>query len=36
MVAELEGFPDPTRSLITMKSLKIGTLQPSTQAVVAW
>ena len=31
-----ENFPDPARSLITMRSLKIGTLQPSTQGVVAW
>ena len=36
VVAEQENFPDPSRSLITMKSLKIGTLQPSTQGVVAW
>jgi hypothetical protein len=36
VVAEQENFPDPARSLITMKSLKIGTLQPSTQGVVAW
>jgi hypothetical protein len=36
VVAAQEGFPDPARSLITMKSLKIGTLQSSTQAVVAW
>ncbi|MFI7543863.1 serine/threonine protein kinase [Actinoplanes sp. NPDC049599] len=36
VVVEQEGFPDPSRSLITMGSLKIGTLQPSTQAVVAW
>jgi protein kinase-like protein/uncharacterized protein DUF4232 len=36
VVAGQEGFPDPNRSLITMKSLKIGTLQPSTQGVVAW
>jgi eukaryotic-like serine/threonine-protein kinase len=34
--AELEEFPDPSRSQITMKSLKIGTVQPSTQGVVAW
>ena len=36
VVATQEGFPDPNRSLITMKSLKIGTVQPSTQGVVAW
>ena len=36
VVVAQEGFPDPARSLITMRSLKIGTLQPSTQAVVAW
>ena len=34
--ATQEGFPDPSRSLITMKSLKLGTIQPSTQGVVAW
>ena len=34
--ANQEGFPDPNRSLITMKSLKLGTIQPSTQGVVAW
>jgi hypothetical protein len=36
VVAELAGFPDPSRSLLTMASLKIGTVQPSTQGVVAW
>jgi hypothetical protein len=36
VVAGQEDFPDPNRSLITMKSLKVGTLQPSTQGVVAW
>jgi serine/threonine protein kinase len=36
VVATLENFPDPNRSLITMRSLKIGTVQPSTQGVVAW
>ncbi|GAA2897886.1 hypothetical protein Acy02nite_21600 [Actinoplanes cyaneus] len=35
-VAVLEGFPNPERSDITMKSLQIGTLQPSNQGVVAW
>jgi len=36
VVAELEDFPDPNRSLITMASVQLGTLQPSTQGVVAW
>jgi hypothetical protein len=31
-----EGFGDPGSSLITMKSLKLGTIQPSRQGVVAW
>ncbi|WP_221325745.1 DUF4232 domain-containing protein [Actinoplanes sp. L3-i22] len=35
-VATLEGFPAAERSGITMKSLQIGTLQPSNQGVVAW
>lgn len=35
-VARLEGFPDPAASNITMKSLQIGSLQPSRQGVVAW
>ncbi|WP_045745323.1 DUF4232 domain-containing protein [Actinoplanes rectilineatus] len=34
--AELEGFPAAEKSNITMKSLKVGTLQPSRQGVVAW
>lgn len=34
--AKLLGFPDPAKSNITMKSLRVGTLQPSTQGVVAW
>ncbi|GAB1690406.1 DUF4232 domain-containing protein [Krasilnikovia sp. M28-CT-15] len=34
--AKLDGFPSPEQSGITMKSLTIGTLQPSTQGVVAW
>ncbi|PRY19269.1 DUF4232 domain-containing protein [Pseudosporangium ferrugineum] len=34
--ATLEGFPRPEKHDITMRSLKIGTLQPSTQGVVAW
>ncbi|MGW4945655.1 protein kinase domain-containing protein [Actinoplanes sp. NPDC004185] len=36
VVMTQENFPDPSRSLITMKSLKLGTIQPSTQGVVAW
>ncbi|GAA3928912.1 serine/threonine protein kinase [Actinoplanes auranticolor] len=36
VVMAQENFPDPARSLITMKSLKLGTIQPSTQGVVAW
>ncbi|GAB2583926.1 hypothetical protein Aab01nite_54780 [Paractinoplanes abujensis] len=36
VVAELLGFPDPSRSQITIGSLRLGTLQPSTQGVVAW
>jgi hypothetical protein len=35
-VATLDGFPPPTRSDITMSSLQIGTLQPSTHGTVAW
>ncbi|BFU46059.1 DUF4232 domain-containing protein [Krasilnikovia sp. MM14-A1004] len=35
-VANLIGFPAPEKSNITMKSLSIGTLQPSTQGVVVW
>ncbi|MEV4347706.1 DUF4232 domain-containing protein [Actinoplanes sp. NPDC049596] len=34
--AKLEGFPAPERNDITMKSLQIGTIQPSRQGVVAW
>jgi len=34
--AKLIGFPAGEKSDITMKSLIIGTLQPSTQGVVAW
>jgi hypothetical protein len=34
--AELEGFPNPEASNITMGSLQIGSLQPSRQGVVAW
>jgi hypothetical protein len=34
--AKLEGFPPGEASDITMKSLQIGTLQPSRQGVVAW
>jgi predicted Ser/Thr protein kinase len=36
VVADLEGFPDPAESQITMKSIKVGTLQASRQGVVAW
>jgi hypothetical protein len=36
VVATLEGFPDPAQSDITMSSLQLGTLQPSTQGTVAW
>ncbi|MDY7085254.1 MAG: protein kinase [Actinomycetota bacterium] len=36
VVAELLGFPDPNRSQITIGSMRLGTLQPSTQGVVAW
>lgn len=35
-VAELEGFPNPEASDITMKSLQIGSLQPIRQGAVAW
>jgi len=34
--AELEGFPDPEKSDITMASLQVGSLQPIRQGVVAW
>lgn len=34
--AKLDGFPSGEASAITMKSLQIGTLQPSRQGVVAW
>lgn len=34
--ATLEGFPAAESSGITMKSLQVGTLQPSNQGVVAW
>jgi hypothetical protein len=36
VVMDQEGFGDPGGSLITMKSLKLGTIQPSRQGVVAW
>jgi hypothetical protein len=36
VVMEQEGFGDPGSSLITMKSLELGTIQPSRQGVVAW
>ena len=35
-VAELEGFPNPAASDITMAKLQLGSLQPSRQGVVAW
>jgi hypothetical protein len=35
-VAQLEGFPKPEASDITMMRLQIGSLQPSNQGVVAW
>jgi hypothetical protein len=34
--ANLAGFPNPEKSNITMKSLQIGSIQPSSQGVVAW
>lgn len=34
--ADLDGFPAPEKTDITMKSLQLGTLQPLTQGVVAW
>jgi hypothetical protein len=36
VVAELESFPAAEKSGITMKALKVGTLQPSNQGVTAW
>ncbi|WP_223853612.1 DUF4232 domain-containing protein [Microbispora bryophytorum] len=36
VVATLEGFPNPEQSAITLKSLQVGTIQPSNQGVVAW
>ena len=36
VVADLDGFPAPEDSQITMSSLQLGTLQPSTEGVVAW
>jgi hypothetical protein len=36
VVADLDGFPAPEESRITMSSLQLGTLQPSRQGVVAW
>jgi hypothetical protein len=32
----LEGFPAPERGDLTMASLRIGSIQPSRQGVVAW
>jgi hypothetical protein len=34
--AALDGFPAPERSDITVKSMQIGTIQPSREGVVAW
>ncbi|GAA1617479.1 DUF4232 domain-containing protein [Actinoplanes couchii] len=34
--AKLSNFPAPEKNDITMKSLKIGTIQPDRQGVVAW
>ncbi|WP_275409646.1 DUF4232 domain-containing protein [Planotetraspora mira] len=36
VVATLEGFPSSEQSGITVKSLQVGTIQPSNQGVVAW
>jgi hypothetical protein len=36
VVADLDGFPAPADSRITMSFLLLGTLQPSTEGVVAW
>ncbi|MEV6841867.1 protein kinase [Actinoplanes sp. NPDC051411] len=36
VVADLDGFPAPEDSRITMSSLQLGTLQPTTEGVVAW
>jgi hypothetical protein len=36
VVADLDGFPAAAESRITMSSLQLGTLQPSTEGVVAW
>jgi hypothetical protein len=36
VVADLEGFPAPEESRITMSSIQLGTLQPSREGVVAW
>ena len=33
---ELQGFPAPEKVAITMRSIQVGTLQPSNQGVVAW
>lgn len=35
-VAQLEDFPNPATSAITMAKLQLGSLQPSHQGVVAW
>ncbi|WP_035853541.1 DUF4232 domain-containing protein [Cryptosporangium arvum] len=34
--AELLDFPAPEKNDITMSSLRVGTIQPSRQGVVAW
>ncbi|WP_432825140.1 DUF4232 domain-containing protein [Dactylosporangium sp. CA-092794] len=34
--ATLTGFPPPEKVAITIKSLQVGTIQPSRQGVVAW
>lgn len=36
VAAELDGFPNPESSGITMKKLQIGSIQSSRQGVVAW
>jgi predicted Ser/Thr protein kinase len=36
VVATLEGFPAAVDSDITMSSVQLGTLQPSTEGTVAW
>ncbi|GAA0233583.1 DUF4232 domain-containing protein [Cryptosporangium japonicum] len=36
LTAELLEFPAPEKNDITMSSLRVGTIQPSRQGVVAW